>query len=301
MHKNKINGKVYIGQTGIDPKIRWGANGGGYTDDTYFVKSIRKYGWKNFEHIILETDLTLDDANVLEEYYIQKYKALDHNYGYNLKHGGSMGGHTEETKKKISIAHKGVPAKEETKRHLSEIQKGKHHSPRTEFKKGNIPWTKGKKLPQYMVEKIRERSKGNKYNFGHKWTEEQKKRQSERIKLTFTPERLKKMSDAMKGHIPWNKGKKMSDVMKGYIPWNKGKKMKIEQYEKRKETMFKKGMKPRVVMPVFCIELNKTFSSIKEAAKELNLKSSNICHCCKGRLHKTGGYHFKYALEGEVK
>lgn len=268
MHKNKINGKVYIGQTGIDPKIRWGANGRGYTDDTYFAKAIRKYGWKNFEHIILETDLTLDDANVLEEYYIQKYKALDHNYGYNLKHGGSMGGHTEETK-----------------RHLSEIQKGKHHSPRTEFKKGNIPWTKGKKLPQYMVEKIRERSKGNKYNFGHKWTDEQKKIQSERIKLTFTPERLKKMSDAMKG----------------YIPWNKGKKMKIEQYEKCKETMFKKGMKPRVVMPVFCIELNKTFSSIKEAAKELNLKSANICHCCKGRLHKTGGYHFRYFIEGDVK
>lgn len=285
MHKNKINGKVYIGQTGIDPKIRWGANGRGYTDDTYFVKAIRKYGWKNFEHIILETNLTLDDANVLEEHYIQKYKAIDHNYGYNLKHGGSLGGHIEETKRKISLAQKGVPEKEETKRHLSEIQKGQHHSPKTEFKKGNIPWTKGKKLPQYMVEKIKERAFGNKYNLGHRWTEEQKKRQSERIKSSFTPERLKKLSDAMKGHTPWNKGKKMKD----------------EHYEKCKSTMFKKGCKPRIIIPVFCVELNKMFSSIKEAAKELNLKSANICHCCKGRLQKTGGYHFKYASEGDIK
>lgn len=285
MHKNKINGKVYIGLTGIKPEERWKSNGKGYTDDTYLVKAIKKYGWDNFEHIILEKDLTLDEANNLEEYYIQKYNTLDHSSGYNLKHGGSHGGHTEETKQKISKAQKGVPEKEEVKRHLSKIQKGKHRSPKTEFKKGNIPWTKGKKLPQYMIDGMRERAKGNKYNLGHKWTEEQKNKHSERMKSTFTQERLKQMSMAMKGHIPWNKGKKMTS----------------EQYEKCKSTMFKKGCKPRIIIPVFCKELNKTFGSIKEAAIELNLKSSNICHCCKGRLQKTGGYHFKYVLEGDVK
>lgn len=281
MHKNKINGKVYIGLTGIKPEERWKSNGKGYTDDTYLVKAIKKYGWDNFEHIILEKDLTLDEANNLEEYYIQKYNTLDHSFGYNLKHGGSHGGHTEETKQKISKAHKGVPTKEEVKRHLSEIQKGKHHSPRTEFKKGHIPWTKGKKLPKQLVEKIRERCKGKKYALGHKLSEEQKK----------------KMSEIKKGkHTSPN-----TEFKKGQTPWNKGVPMTPERYEKCKATMFKKGMKPRIVMPVLCVELNKKYDSIKDAAVSLGLRSSHICHCCKGMLKKTGGYHFRYFIEGDVK
>lgn len=45
---------------------------------------------------------------------------------------------------------------------------------------------------------------------------------------------------------------------------------------------------------VYCIELNKTYESIKQAAKELGLYSSNICLCCKNSQRKTGNYHFKY-------
>ena len=40
---------------------------------------------------------------------------------------------------------KGLPMKEEMKLKLSESQKGQHHSPKTEFKKGNTPWNKGLK------------------------------------------------------------------------------------------------------------------------------------------------------------
>ena len=48
---------------------------------------------------------------------------------------------------------------------------------------------------------------------------------------------------------------------------------------------------------VYCVELNKTYKSIKQAAEELGLYSSNICLCCKNNQRKTGNYHFKYLEE----
>lgn len=39
----------------------------------------------------------------------------------------------------------------------------------------------------------------------------------------------------------------------------------------------------------------KAYSSIIEASKEYNINKSNISACCKNKLHKTGGYIWKYA------
>lgn len=47
MHRNKINGKSYIGQTFQKPEERW-KNGAGYKSCTYFYAAIQKYGWNNF-------------------------------------------------------------------------------------------------------------------------------------------------------------------------------------------------------------------------------------------------------------
>ena len=47
--------------------------------------------------------------------------------------------------------------------------------------------------------------------------------------------------------------------------------------------------------PVYCYELKKTFSSIKEAAEELNISGGNISSCCAGRRLSVNGYHFSFA------
>ena len=60
MHKNKINGKMYIGQTCQTLEQRSQANGGHYKSCSLFYKAIQKYGWNNFEHIILKENLTLE-------------------------------------------------------------------------------------------------------------------------------------------------------------------------------------------------------------------------------------------------
>lgn len=91
LHRNKINNKVYIGQTIQDNlNHRW-KNGKGYKTCTYFYNAILKYGWDNFEHIILEQseNWTQDELNNKEKEYIDLYKANDSTYGYNITDGGS--------------------------------------------------------------------------------------------------------------------------------------------------------------------------------------------------------------------
>ena len=61
-HTNKINGKKYVGQTCQIPEKRW-KNGNGYKRNPYFYNAIQKYGWDNFEHQILASDLTLEEAS----------------------------------------------------------------------------------------------------------------------------------------------------------------------------------------------------------------------------------------------
>ncbi len=52
---------------------------------------------------------------------------------------GKKGVYSEESRKKM-----GRPMSEENKRKNSETQKGRHHSPGSEFKKGHVPWNTGK-------------------------------------------------------------------------------------------------------------------------------------------------------------
>ena len=105
-HKNKINKKIYIGITGQKPERRW-RNGQGYKTSTYFYNAIQKYGWDNFEHIILQFNLTQQEAEEKEKYYIQKYNTLNDIYGYNIKNGGKLNqGLSKQGRKKISQSSK---------------------------------------------------------------------------------------------------------------------------------------------------------------------------------------------------
>lgn len=104
LHKNKINNKVYIGQTTQKPEYRWN-HGNGYKDSPYFYQAIQKYGWENFEHIILEECIPEKELNNREQYWIQYYQSNNQNFGYNLINGGhsSLNEQSlENRKKKIS-------------------------------------------------------------------------------------------------------------------------------------------------------------------------------------------------------
>ena len=156
--RNKINGKVYIGQT-IDLNRR-------YKDHLYYAqhnpvqqihKAIAKYGIENFDFSVLHKIEGEDDFVKLRLNELEATEILSHNSyrcGYNASTGGEGNYglvHSEETRKKIgaksrnrspesnhkiSLALKGRVMSEEERQMRAEICK-KASAARWKNKKSN--------------------------------------------------------------------------------------------------------------------------------------------------------------------
>lgn len=128
MHKNKINGKVYIGQTSMNTNDRW-RNGMGYKGCILFERAINKYGWDNFDHIIIADNLTQEDSCKIEIDLIAQYNSTNPQYGYNISSGGDSGHKgvtmSEAARQKISNANKNRVVSTETKTKISKALKGR--------------------------------------------------------------------------------------------------------------------------------------------------------------------------------
>ena len=91
----------------------------------------------------------------LEKYFIAYYQTNNPDFGYNKSIGGearALGCHyvfTSEHKKKLSESHKGMRNSIST-----EFKKGNH--PKTEFKKGQKAWNKGKTHSEETRQKMKE-------------------------------------------------------------------------------------------------------------------------------------------------
>lgn len=150
------SGKRYIGQTKTSLAQRAGPNGENYEGCAIFWNAIQKYGWDSMTPTVLADNLSKEEADELEIKYIKEFKTLDIRYGYNMKTGGhhappAGGGywagktlteqhklaisragrgrkHTKEAKEKMR-KNSGHPQTEETRRKLSEMNKGVYHPP----------------------------------------------------------------------------------------------------------------------------------------------------------------------------
>lgn len=91
---NRINGKVYIGQTiqklkdRLNKHLSDARNGSQY----YLYRAIRFYGSENFKIKIIER-VRKNKLNEREIYWVKYYKSDDSNFGYNLTEGGFSFGH----------------------------------------------------------------------------------------------------------------------------------------------------------------------------------------------------------------
>lgn len=107
---NKINGKVYVGQTVRDVNARLceyrKASRSKNPRQAIYV-AINKYGWENFEAFVLDRASSREELDLLEQHWIAHYGCVAPK-GYNLTTGGKGNGHlSEETKRKISASKKG--------------------------------------------------------------------------------------------------------------------------------------------------------------------------------------------------
>lgn len=130
---NKINDKIYIGQTKKTLKER-ARNGYGYQGCRHLYFAIQKYGWENFYYTILAICFSEEQANIQEQYWIKYYDATNPEKGYNISAGGAIRNDNEETKNKISNSVKKLWENSEYKKRQSEANKQS--------------WTKEKRVQQ---------------------------------------------------------------------------------------------------------------------------------------------------------
>lgn len=111
--------KKYIGQTTTSLEHHF-CNGENYKSSPVFWKAIQKYGWNNFQHIVLHKieaeskEELLSQLNRIEREEIELNNCLAP-HGYNIEKGGGQGRVTSEKRQQISdtLLVNGAPTKEE--------------------------------------------------------------------------------------------------------------------------------------------------------------------------------------------
>lgn len=109
---NRINGKVYIGQTiQQNPKRRWyehraAAKGGG---QQHLYQSMRKHGVESFDWEIIDKANDLETLNQLETKWIEHYRSLVE--CYNHRDGGDNSLHSNISKQRMSESQKAAHAR----------------------------------------------------------------------------------------------------------------------------------------------------------------------------------------------
>lgn len=288
VHINKSNGKMYVGQTvrGDDPNKRW-LNGYGYKQCTLFWRAIEKYGWDNFEHKIIASNLTLEEANHFEELLIKQLGTMNPKRGYNLRSGGENNYLSEGTKRKIGEANRGHIMPKEQKKKLRDMHVGvclsdEHKQKISESLKGENNPNYGKQMSNEQKIKLSEAHKGkntgkDNHFYGKHHTEEAK----EKMRQASTG---RKHSDETKRKISEANKNPSDEVRKKISEAHKGDK----NFKARKVVQLDK-----------CGNLIREWNCMATAADECNINRAQICWCCKHKPHcKTaGGFRWLYAEE----
>lgn len=146
---NKINGKVYIGQTvqSLNRRITTHISHAlCERDNFYFHKAIVKYGKENFGWEIIAKCYSREELNKTEIRMIEKYGAVKKGYNFNIGGNSNAGfSRTERDKQETSERMRGKrnpmygkhPSRK-TRRKMSESHSGKKHYSYGKYGKDNL-------------------------------------------------------------------------------------------------------------------------------------------------------------------
>ena len=255
------SGKVYIGITSQEPKVRW-KHGSNYKTSVAFYRAIQKYGWENIRHDILYSGLTKEQAEEIEIRLIAEHKSTDPRYGYNCDNGGcSVGRASEATRAKMSQARMGHKTADSTRAKISRSHKGR---PLSEEHLASIRAAAknraGKPLPESTRKKISDSLKGR----------------------MRSEEHCRKLSESKMGHsVSASTREKISQT-------------------KLNSNKTPRGADSPKATRVLCLDTGEVFGCIADAARAKGIKTAgNISRCCRGERPTCGGYHWSYIEDGE--
>jgi group I intron endonuclease len=283
--------KIYIGQTRNLIKRKSYYRTLNRNTQPAIYNSLQKYGFENHNFEIIETlpeDSSQDLLNEREIYYINYYK----NNGYimlNIKEGGSSGKLPEESIEKIRLANTGRKHSEETKRKHSENAKRLGLKP---------PSNKGKHMSEKTKQKMSESAMGIVKAKGLKNAKSRCVAQllndkivyvfetiTEAINLTGIPKNtiirtIKNSDNHYGGGYKWKYISKEEFLLL---------KLKNQDIYKRIELIQEKK-----IIAIYNNGDEIIFKSISEAAKQLDVFSSNIIKVLRGERKTTNNINFKY-------
>ena len=273
-YTNKVNGKIYIGQT-VNEKSRKAEHRRAYLRDSVaFHNAIKKYGFSSFKYKVLfrvecsnKQDL-INTLNVKEITAVKFYKSNDPKFGYNLTEGGAgrSGYHlSEDTKARLSILNKGKklpPRRKDWCENISKAQKGKKRPP----------------LSKSTIEKIRSKTVGQKRTSDQiaRMRAGRKTPYRKDIPWLHTPEIWRKISESRKGmKFSLSHRKNLSKAHIGNIP-NTAKEVNMYSLDGK---------------------YIKTFISAQEAGRYVNCSGSLIVSCCNYKIFSGFGYMWRYCSD----
>lgn len=272
-YTNRVNGKVYIGQTCRTLEERARYNGRGYQGCCKFWSAIRKYGWESFEPEILKKGLTSSEAVEFEEFYIRKYNSVEE--GYNTLYKSNLE-FSEGYRNNMSNAVKNSEHAKERSRKISNSLKGdknpfygKHHTEQT--KEILREYRKGKKLSEETKRKISEAITGGKNPFRGRRHSKESKEKMRKAKL----------------------GKKLSEETREKLRISGlGRKVPQEIRDKISKTHMEKGTYNSI--KVMCVETKEVYKSMAEVSRILNVSVDRVKYACKHKNKILEGFHWAF-------
>lgn len=286
---NKTNGMSYIGQTVYSLNTRkskhiWDALNS--VSNMYFSRALKKYGVDSFDWDIIAECGDMDELNRLEIYYIGYYNTYNNGYNLTLGGDGSVGyKFTEEVLKERSKTRKGKYIGENSPNY------GKHFTEETRRKmseahKGQIAWNKDKtgiysektkrKMSELRIELGLSKGKNNPM-FGKKHTEESNRKNSEAHKDKHPTEKTRqKMSEAKKGK-------------------NNGMYGKSHTKETLQKISGKNHHYAKAVIITYPDEKEEYFYCMRDVCKKHGLNPGHLTAVAKGKLRQTKGFRCRYA------
>lgn len=273
------NGKRYVGQTRNRPEQRW-SNGHGYDSQQHFRRAIEKYGWDNFEHVVLCSVSSKEDADFLERWFISRWDTCNPDKGYNRAAGGA--------------GPCGVPWDDERKQAFSEYMSGennpmygKHHSPET------IALMSKNRSGKFISPEMREFRTGVllKANKDRQIPVRQLDLDGNLIATYAGVSEAEKVNGFNHASI-WN-------VCRGNTDMAYGCRWEYVDDELRHEAELRRAARPTGGTAIVQYSLDGTelarFKSLSEAERETGVPRDGISDCCCSGAEVYGGYVWRFA------